>query len=109
MVENSIEASPRVSGNPPAFGPAGVLRPSVRTDSIGPPGPSLEDTIGGRQSGEIRDGYFLFGVDSRFATARSRASATARRARPHVARAVRSEGTLLSHPSARGRRNAHTT
>src|SRR6516225_5964973 len=92
MGENSIEASPRVSGNPPAFGLAGVIRPSVRTDSIGPPGRSLEDATGGRQSGEIRDGYRLWGRADWLAAASSRACATARRTRCQVFLAVCSDG-----------------
>src|SRR6516165_12483571 len=92
MVANSIEASPRVSGNPPAFGRAGVFRLSVRTDPIGPSGPSLEDAIGGRHSGEIRDGYRLWGRADWLAAASSRAFATARRTRCQVFLAVPSEG-----------------
>ena len=64
----------------------------MRTDSIGRSGPSLEDAIGGRHSGEIRDGYRLWGRADWLAAASSRAFATARRTRCQVFLAVCSEG-----------------
>jgi hypothetical protein len=51
-------------------------------------------TTCGRQSAEIREGYLPRRWAGRFAAVRSRASATPRRARAQVARAVRSEVTF---------------